>query len=81
MEFPIDITNILTKELVGKSYRYCTYNMPIMEPYIVRNKKKGVTLKQFNGRKTRVYPPAPCLVPLINRCYCDVNYHFYQKIA
>lgn len=51
--FPLNLTEILTKEFVGKSYRYCIYNKPVSQPYFVLKKKQGATLKQFSDNPER----------------------------
>lgn len=51
--FSVNLTDILTKELVGKSYRYCTYREDIMQPYTVLKKKNGATTKQFEDNPQR----------------------------
>jgi hypothetical protein len=43
----INITEILNRELVGKTYRYCGYHKDIMQPFFVIKKKQGATNKQF----------------------------------
>ena len=53
IQFPVNITEILTKELVGKTYRYCIYNQPIMQPYKILKKKEGATLAQFKNDPKR----------------------------
>lgn len=51
--FYVNLTDILNKELVGKSYRYCTYRKDIMQPYTVFARKQGATLKQFQDNPQR----------------------------
>ena len=53
MSFRINISSILSKELVGKMYRYCIYDKPIMLQYTVTKKKQGATLKQFQDNPER----------------------------
>ena len=75
----------VTASLAFKTFDYLIANSPFNDKRWSTglNPDANTTLfalKQFNARRPRVYSP-PHLAPLINRCYCDLNYLFYQKIT
>lgn len=67
IDFSVNLTEILNKELVGKMHRYCCYSKPIIQPSTIYIKKVGATHKQFRDN--------PKKVSIIKRVEAQIGWH------